>query len=68
MRNLSFVAFILLLSCSDPQEVVFEPEIEAEAELYALNTVGENQYSVSKIKLVLRSFLRMVISSSFKSH
>ena len=45
MKQISFLSFLVVLACAEPQEVAFEPEIEAEAVLYSLATLGDNQYA-----------------------
>ena len=56
MRNLVLLVVIAFVSCAEPKDVVFEPEISAEAKLYALETVGENQYNASEKEIGTAAF------------
>ena len=56
MKNLFPFALVLLLSCSEPQEVVFEPEIFAKATLYSLNDLGDNEYDVTESEIGTAEF------------
>ena len=55
MRSLFILVFILLISCAEPQDV-FNPEIVAEAKLYELESLGDNQYNVLQSEIGTAEF------------
>ena len=56
MRKLSIILIVFLAACAEPQEVIFEPEIVAEAKLYSLELIGENQYDIMESEIGTAEF------------
>ncbi len=56
MKNLFPLILVVFFSCSEPQEVVFEPEIFAKATLYSLNDLGDNKFDVLESEIGTAEF------------
>ena len=50
MRKVLWI-LVLAVGCSSPQEDLFDPQIMAEASLFSLDQVGDNQYEVVQTEI-----------------
>jgi len=51
MKKLTYLFYLLLFACSSDPTEEFIPEISAEAELFAIEGVGDNQFTVSETRI-----------------